>query len=85
MRTAQKRVSFDWSTRITIGRLTSVDGVSSLRGLTRKHDTVRTVENSVGDIADLSTSGAGVVLKKSISHRVNFAIIVQLTVMDSSI
>lgn len=42
--------------------LTSVDGVRSLGGLTGKHDAVGTVEDSVGDIANLSTGRAGVVL-----------------------
>lgn len=36
-------------------------GVLALSGLTRKHDAVSTVENSVGNVRNLSTSGAGVV------------------------
>ena len=34
--------------------LTSLNGVGALRRLTGQHDTVRTIEDGVGDVADFS-------------------------------
>ena len=43
-------------------RLTSLEGVFTLGGLSGQHDTVGTVEDGVGDIGDLGSGRSGVVL-----------------------
>ena len=43
-------------------RLTSLEGVFTLSGLSGQHDTVGTIEDGVGDIGDLGSGRSGVVL-----------------------
>ena len=45
--------------------LTSLNGVGALRRLTGQHDTVGTIEDSIGDIANFGTRRARIVLKAS--------------------
>ena len=52
---------------------TRLDGVRALGGLTGQHDTVGTIENSVGDVADLSTRGSRVVLDAFLDSYVHSA------------
>lgn len=48
-----------------VHHLDGLNGVGTLGGLTRQHDTVSTIENGVTDIGDLGSGGSGVV-----GHRV---------------
>lgn len=50
------------------GILTRLDGVSTLGGLAGQHDTVSAVDDGVGDVADLGTSGTRVVLPQIVSN-----------------
>jgi hypothetical protein len=45
-----------------VERLTSLEGVFTLGGLSGQHDTVGTVKDGVGDIGNLGSGRSGVVL-----------------------
>jgi len=48
--------------------LTGFNRVVAFGSFTRQHDTIRTVENGVGDVTDLSTSWPWVVLHKMLNN-----------------